>query len=466
MARATEEAQLGDYLAHADAILLFHDLSILSELSFAGAPRCRCVVRAGVGYNNVDVAGRRAPRRGRLQRARLRNRRGRRPRDHVSAGPARRLVISHEAIRGGNWDYKTALGAPRLRGKTFGVVGCGRIGTAAALRAKAFGLDVVFLRPVSAQGMDKALGIRRVHKLEELLEQSHFVSLHCYLDNSTRHLLNAQTIARMRPGAILINTARGPVVDENALLDALDSGHLYAAGLDVIEREPLDYDRLRNHPRVLLTPHTAFYSVEGYAELRTKTAEEVRRILLGEPPRNPVNSTVILDLCMMLADRTGPTSAPRDSPDARQRPSTSTNVGAPGSIAVTSWLWLAMLTAVVTAGSCYQSLVGYHEFRSGWAWDLAYYNQWFWALCFGDGQVTVRPLSMFAEEGPSVWKMNYLAPIRFAVVPIYRLVPDPRTLLLVQNIVFWWVIPAAYSLVRFGVAVALDWQFPRRRSFR
>ena len=94
----------------------------------------------------------------------------------------------------------------------------------------------------------------------------------------------------MRPGAILINTARGPIVDETALLDALDSGHLAAAGLDVIEREPLDYERLRNHPKVLLTPHTAFYSVEGYNELRTKTAEEIRRILLGEPPRNPVNS--------------------------------------------------------------------------------------------------------------------------------------------------------------------------------
>ena len=93
----------------------------------------------------------------------------------------------------------------------------------------------------------------------------------------------------MRPGAILINTARGPLVDESALLDALDSGQLAGAGLDVVEREPLDNERLRQHPAILLTPHTAFYSVEGYAELRTKTAEEVRRILLGEPPRNPVN---------------------------------------------------------------------------------------------------------------------------------------------------------------------------------
>jgi phosphoglycerate dehydrogenase-like enzyme len=157
------------------------------------------------------------------------------------------------------------------------------------MRAKALGLDVVFYDPLLRQGMDKALGIRRVYALEELLEQSHFVSLHCYLDKTTRHIINAQTIAHMRPGAILINTARGPCIDETALLDALDSGQISAAGLDVVEREPLDVPRLRDHPHLLFTPHSAFYSVEGFVELRTKTAEEVRRILLGEPPRNPVN---------------------------------------------------------------------------------------------------------------------------------------------------------------------------------
>ena len=170
------------------------------------------------------------------------------------------------------------------------MVGCGRIGTAAALRAKALGLDVVFYDPYLRQGMDKALGIRRVYQLEDLLEQSHFVSLHCYLDATNRHMINAQALARMRPGAVLINTARGPLVDEQALLEALDSGHIAAAGLDVVESEPLENERLRQHPNILFTPHTAFYSVEGYNELRTKTAEEVRRILLGEPPRNPVNA--------------------------------------------------------------------------------------------------------------------------------------------------------------------------------
>jgi phosphoglycerate dehydrogenase-like enzyme len=289
MARATDESQLAPYLPAADAIMVFHDLSILGEFSFARAPRCRGAVRAGVGYNNIDVEA--ATRHG-VVVCNVPDYGTEEVADHAIMfllALVRRLVPSHEAIRAGTWHYRTALGAPRLRGKTFGIIGCGRIGTATALRAKALGLDVVFFDPYLRQGMDKALGIRRVHDLDELLQQSHFVSLHCYLDAGSHHLINARTIARMRKGAILINTARGPVVDEDALLAALESGHIVAAGLDVVEREPLENAGLRRHPNVLFTPHTAFYSVEGYNELRTKTAEEVRRLLLGEPPRNPVN---------------------------------------------------------------------------------------------------------------------------------------------------------------------------------
>ncbi len=290
IARAREERELADYLADADAILLFHDISILGEFSFSRARRCRCVVRAGVGYNNIDVEA--ASRHG-VVVCNVPDYGTEEVADHAIMfllALARRLVKSHTARRAGAWDYRTALGAPRLRGKTFGVIGCGRIGTAAALRAKALGLDVVFYDPYLRQGMDKALGIRRVFQLEELLEQSHFVSLHCYLDESNWHMIGARALACVRPGAVLINTARGGLVDEEALLAALDSGRLAAAGLDVVEHEPLANDRLRLHPQVLLTPHTAFYSVEGYTELRTKTAQEARRILLGEPPRNAVNS--------------------------------------------------------------------------------------------------------------------------------------------------------------------------------
>jgi phosphoglycerate dehydrogenase-like enzyme len=290
LGKAVHEEELADHLPDADAIMLFHDIPHLGEASFASAPRCKCVVRAGVGYNNIDLeaAGRRGiivcnvPDYGTEEVA-----------DHAIMfllALARRLVTCHQAIRAGTWNYETAVGSPRLRGKTLGLIGCGRIGTATAIRAKALGLDVVFFDPYLRQGMDKALGIRRVHRLEDLLEQSHFVSLHCYLDESTYHIINASSIARMRPGSILINTARGPCIDETALLNALDSGHISSAGLDVVEREPLENLRLRDHPRVLFTPHSAFYSVEGFVELRTKTAEEVRRILLGEKPRNSVGA--------------------------------------------------------------------------------------------------------------------------------------------------------------------------------
>ncbi len=291
MARARDETELSKYLPDTDAIMVFHDLSILGEPSFALAPRCRGVVRAGVGYNNIDVNA--ATRHG-VVVCNVPDYGTEEVADHAIMfllALSRRLFDSHQAIRAGTWDYRTALGAPRLRGKTFGIIGCGRIGTATAVRAKALGLDVVFYDPFLRQGMDKALGIRRVYCLEELLEQSHFVSLHCYLPTGRLAIsMNAAgRIARMRPGAFLINTARGPLVDEAALLGALDSGQIAAAGLDVVESEPLENDRLRLHPHALFTPHTAFYSVEGYTELRTKTAEEVRRILLGEPPRNPVN---------------------------------------------------------------------------------------------------------------------------------------------------------------------------------
>ncbi len=112
------------------------------------------------------------------------------------------------------------------------------------------------------------------------------------------------------------------------------------------------------------------------------------------------------------------------------------------------WLVIVVLTAALTAVSTYQSLRRYEDLRTGWSWDLAYYNQWFWALTQGDRTLTVRPVSAYAQEGPSIWKMNYLAPIRLAIVPFYAMFPDPRTLIVLQNVVFWWIIPAAYGLVR------------------
>lgn len=112
-----------------------------------------------------------------------------------------------------------------------------------------------------------------------------------------------------------------------------------------------------------------------------------------------------------------------------------------------AWLAVLALTAAVTAWTTRDALSRYEQLRSGWSWDLAYYNQWFWALTRGDGALSVRPLASYAVEGPSVWKSNYLAPIRFLLLPIYLVAPGPRTLLVVQNVVFWWCLPAAFGLV-------------------
>jgi C-terminal binding protein len=303
LARAHDEPELLPHLAGADALILFHDIARIGDATFAHAPRCRCVVRAGVGYNNIDLD---AARRHNVIVCNVPDYGTEEVADHAILfllALARRLIPCHTAIRGGDWHYQTAAGTPRLRGKTLGIVGCGRIGSATALRAKALGLDVVFFDPHVEEGRDKALGIRRVHDLGALLVQSHFVSLHCYLDEGSYHLINRETLDRMREGAYLINTARGPVVDQSALVEALNSGLLAGAALDVVEREPLDDERVRFHPKIILTPHSAFYSVEGFIELRSKAAEEVRRILRDETPRNRVDQ-----LAARL--RTAPTGRP------------------------------------------------------------------------------------------------------------------------------------------------------------
>jgi hypothetical protein len=123
-------------------------------------------------------------------------------------------------------------------------------------------------------------------------------------------------------------------------------------------------------------------------------------------------------------------------------------VGMPSNGSLISWFIVAFLTAVFTGVTIVQALEQYRELRTGWSWDLAYYNQWYWALTQGDGRISVRPAASYAEEGPSVWKTNYLAPIRLLLVPIYELYPDPRTLLVIHAVIFWWVIPAAFTLVR------------------
>ena len=187
----------------------------------------------------------------------------------------------------------------RLRGRVFGIIGLGRIGTAVALRAKALGMDVVFYDPYVPDGRDKSLGVRRVETLEELLAASHGLSPHCPLTSETHHMIRAETIARMKPGSFLVNTSRGGVVDTAAIPDAIASGQLAGAGIDVLEQEPPADDhpllvawRDPAHPahhRLIVNPHAAFYSEEGMQDMRIKGSEACRRALLGLPLRHVVH---------------------------------------------------------------------------------------------------------------------------------------------------------------------------------
>jgi D-3-phosphoglycerate dehydrogenase/C-terminal binding protein len=295
----TEEDLIG-HIEDADAVMLYHTLS-LTERTIGRLKKCKLLIRCGVGYDNVDVA---AARKHGIPVANVPDY-GTEEVADSAIGLALSLTRGIHQLTGllresrSDWAFMPARPRHRLRGRGFGVIGVGRIGSAAALRAKAFGMDVLFHDPYAPDGRDKALGIRRVETLAELLGQSYVVSLHCPLTAETNKLINRDTLAQMAPGSYLVNTARGGVVDTRAVLDAVTRGHLAGAALDVLPEEPPAADdpvvaawRDPKHPahdRIILNPHTAFYSEEGLLDMRIKGSENCRRVLLGQPPRNVVN---------------------------------------------------------------------------------------------------------------------------------------------------------------------------------
>lgn len=196
----------------------------------------------------------------------------------------RRLVEGDQIMRRGaypGWQPLYLLGHS-LQGRTLGIIGMGRIGRAVADRARAFGMKLICTS--RSAGSD---GIPRV-TLDELLQASDIVSIHCSLNAETRHLINAETLGRMRPDAYLINTARGPIVDEAALADALAARHLAGAGLDVYENEPWVDLRLVNLPNVVLLPHLGSNTVEARTEMARIVATDVAAVLRGRLPAHDV----------------------------------------------------------------------------------------------------------------------------------------------------------------------------------
>ena len=178
----------------------------------------------------------------------------------------------------------------RLEGQVLGLVGLGNIPRRVVPKAKAFGFKVVAHDPFVSAASARELGVELV-SFERLLEISDFISVHAPLTPQTRGLFNADAFGRMKKGAYIVNTARGPLLDEAALVAALDAGRLGGAALDVAASEPLSKDSpLLGRPNVIVTPHTAFYSVEALEELQTKCATDVARVLSGEKPIYPVSA--------------------------------------------------------------------------------------------------------------------------------------------------------------------------------
>ncbi len=297
---AFSERDLHGKIEDAAAVMLYHNIE-LTAATIQRLKHCKLIVRCGVGFDNVDW---RAARVCGIPVANVPDYGTEEVADSaiglaLSLTRGIHFLNSRLQRKAGEWSYMQAAPLVRLRGRVFGIIGLGRIGTAAALRAKALGMDVAFYDPYEHDGVDKALGIRRVEKVDDLCAQSFILSLHCPLTDETRNILDARRMNLMPKGSYLVNTARGATVEATAIPDAIRSGRLAGAAIDVLPFEPPPDDhpllvawRDPNdpcHDRVILNPHSAFYSEEGLLDMRVKGAQAVRRALLGEPLRNIVN---------------------------------------------------------------------------------------------------------------------------------------------------------------------------------
>jgi len=275
-------------LREADAVLV-NQLALDAE-EIGKLKRCRIISRYGTGYDNVDVEA--ATRMG-IWVARVPDYCHEEVADHALAlllACARRVPSIDRGVRTGAWNIHTGLKTRRIAGKTLGILGYGWTGQALHRKVAGLGLGRVLVSDHRlAFGALNGSGALVV-PFEELLQDSDFISLHIPMRVENRHLIDRSSIGLMKPGVILINTSRGPVIDQEALVEALAERRLDAAGLDVFEGEPpIEDTTLRSLDNVILTDHCAYYSEESLAELKRKAARNVLEVFLGQAPIYPVN---------------------------------------------------------------------------------------------------------------------------------------------------------------------------------
>lgn len=277
-----------------DAFGLLVTYAPITRHVLANLPQCRIVVRFGIGYDCVDVEG--ATELG-VYAANVPSYCEEEVSDHALSlllTCARKVVLLNNAVKDRVWDYKVATPIRPLRGSVLGLVAFGKIAQHLAAKVKPLGMEVIAYDPFIDPQVALDQGVELVDSLEEMAARADFLSVHAPLSRSTRHLVGEKVLARMKPTAIVINTARGPVIDEAALIRALQEKRIGGAGLDVVEQEPIAPDNpLLKMDNVVLTPHAAWYSTASIGLLQSLAAQEVVRVFQGEKPKALLNPDVV-----------------------------------------------------------------------------------------------------------------------------------------------------------------------------
>ena len=252
--------------------------------------KCKVIGRFGLGVDNIDVP---AAKELGITVTYVPDYCLREVSDHAMAlllSLTRKIPLSNKLVQAGRWEMPAVVPINRLEGQVLGLIGLGGIPRSMVPKAQAFGYKVIANDPYLSKDVFASLKVESV-SLDELYARSDAISVHAPLMPATRGLVNAAAFAKMKKGVLIVNTARGPLIDEAALLAALDSGQVGGAALDVITTEPMPKDSpLIGRDNLILTPHTGFYSIQALEELQTKCATDVARVLSGEAPVYPVKA--------------------------------------------------------------------------------------------------------------------------------------------------------------------------------
>jgi len=288
LAQVQEERELIRACREADGLL--NQYALLTRRVLENLPNCKVISRYGVGVDSVDLKA--ATDLGIIV-ANVPDYCMDEVADQTVSmllGLIRKTAFFDQKVKSGQWDFRLGIPIYRTKGKTMGLVGCGKIGLEVAKRISAFGVRVITFDPY----LEKAPQGVELKDFDTVLKESDFISVHCPLNDSTKHLIGERAFKKMGKKPFLLNTSRGPIVDEKALIQALEQGLISGAGLDVLEKEPPDLlNPLLKMENVILTPHVSFYSVESISELKRRTAKNVSEVLMGRRPNSVVNREVM-----------------------------------------------------------------------------------------------------------------------------------------------------------------------------